>query len=216
MALGNRNDFSGTIGSQFTVQSNALSVVALGYEDADGNGFNSAHQMAIWDTNGTVLGSVTLPAGLQATLEGAWRYGALSSPLVLSPGFTYYIGVEVFAGDGDGFTDSVMPAPFVPNPCGIIEMVTWAGGFAQPINNGGSLRWFPANMRFTLPLAPSLSITRSGPQVTVSWDAQLSGWSLESSDSLGGSWTKVQGIVNNSVTLAPNSAEQRFYRLRRD
>ncbi|HWQ92015.1 MAG TPA: LamG-like jellyroll fold domain-containing protein, partial [Clostridia bacterium] len=111
LALGNRNNFSGTVGTRFAVGTSALNVTALGFEDADGSGFNSAHQIALWDTNGTLLASVTVPAGTAAPLEGAWRYATLPSPVALLSGTTYFVGAEVFDGDGDGFTDSTMPTP---------------------------------------------------------------------------------------------------------
>lgn len=49
---------------------------------------------------------------------------------------------------------------------------------------------------------PALSITSSGTQVTLSWPATFTGYTLESSSDLPGTvWTPVGGVVNNSVTL---------------
>jgi len=62
---------------------------------------------------------------------------------------------------------------------------------------------------------PSLSITRSGGNVTISWPSDYTGFNLESASSLaaGATWGPVSGVVNNSVTLA-NPAGTQFYRLR--
>ena len=62
---------------------------------------------------------------------------------------------------------------------------------------------------------PRLSIVRNGNQVTISWDASLAGWTLESASELPAtSWSPVPGVTGNSITLnlAPGNA---FYRLRK-
>ncbi|HUS35780.1 MAG TPA: hypothetical protein VM680_10560 [Verrucomicrobiae bacterium] len=59
---------------------------------------------------------------------------------------------------------------------------------------------------------PSLSIARSGPSVTVSWPAGVSGFTLQSTPAIGGAWTAVDGVVGNSVTL-PATTGTLFLRL---
>ena len=63
--------------------------------------------------------------------------------------------------------------------------------------------------------AVSLSISRSGDKIVISWPQNVSGYNLEQADSLSApSWTGVSGVANNSVevTIGPG---QKFYRLHR-
>ena len=65
------------------------------------------------------------------------------------------------------------------------------------------------------PAGPTITVTRSGPSLTLSWPASDTGFTLESKDSLSNpTWTAVPGVVNNSVTvqIGPGS---KFYRLRK-
>ncbi|HTI69267.1 MAG TPA: hypothetical protein VMF06_04845 [Candidatus Limnocylindria bacterium] len=64
-----------------------------------------------------------------------------------------------------------------------------------------------------LPAAPKLTATASAGGVTISWPASVTGFTLQSTDVLvGGSWTTVAGVANNSVTVASPTGN-RFYRL---
>ena len=62
---------------------------------------------------------------------------------------------------------------------------------------------------------PTLGISHAGNQVTLSWPVSETGFTLEYSDNLPGTtWTPVDGVVGNSVTVDA-SAGNRFYRLRK-
>jgi len=62
---------------------------------------------------------------------------------------------------------------------------------------------------------PTLSIQKSGTNVTVSWPTAFNGWVLESSAGLSpASWGNVSGVTNNSVAV-PASSGNEFFRLRR-
>jgi hypothetical protein len=65
--------------------------------------------------------------------------------------------------------------------------------------------------------APALSITRSGDHLILSWPADVSGWSLESSTDLGNQddWSPVPGVLDNSVTV-PSDGPRNFFRLKKD
>jgi hypothetical protein len=221
-ATGNRNDFSGTVGSQWDVGSYTLTVTALGFEDRNRDGLNSDHQVGIWDTNGLLVASVTVPAGTNALLEGAWRYVTLSEPVVLSAHTAYWIGGEVFNQDGDGWSDSggSTSAPFGLTCQADIGFAAYAvGAFAQPVNNGGGgtpLRWAPGNAQFTVSIPPTLNITSAGSQIILSWSPDLTGWTLESASALPGvTWAPVPGVINNSVTVNPAVTGTSFFRLRK-
>ena len=63
------------------------------------------------------------------------------------------------------------------------------------------------------PVAPSLSIGRSGANVVVSWPAGTSGYTLESAPAITGPWTPVQGVTGNEATVAPSANAQLFLAL---
>ncbi len=60
----------------------------------------------------------------------------------------------------------------------------------------------------------SLSVSLANGNVTLSWPANATGWTLESSSQLpAASWSAVAGVVNNQITLPP-SGSAKFFRLR--
>ena len=62
---------------------------------------------------------------------------------------------------------------------------------------------------------PSLSYSLSGTQLTLSWPAEVTGFTLESAPSVpAASWTPVSGVVSNQVTIDA-SIGMRFFRLRK-
>jgi len=76
--------------------------------------------------------------------------------------------------------------------------------FANPLLPEGSVILPP----------PSLSFARQGGNVVISWPAATTGYTLESNTTLGGGWSAVAGVVNNSVSVAPTQANV-FYRLKK-
>ena len=62
---------------------------------------------------------------------------------------------------------------------------------------------------------PQLTITRSGVEVTIAWPASVGSFALESCTALpAATWTPVDGVANNSVTLSAEGT-QKFYRLKK-
>jgi hypothetical protein len=60
----------------------------------------------------------------------------------------------------------------------------------------------------------SLRISRAGADVTLSWDANAMGWTLEFATSLpAANWSPVPGVANNSVSVSA-SGTAKFFRLR--
>lgn len=88
-----------------------------------------------------------------------------------------------------------------------------AAGYANdPIN------WFAAaatpGVDNTSNLPPELNVSRSGADITLSWDPGSGGYLLESADQIpSGSWLPVPGVANNAVTVTATGGN-RFYRLR--
>jgi hypothetical protein len=78
-----------TLGWYFTVSS-GVTVSSLGlWDENPADDLNESHQVGIWDSLGTLLASVVVPAN--GTLDGSFRYSTIT-PLTLSTGVTYYIG----------------------------------------------------------------------------------------------------------------------------
>ena len=62
--------------------------------------------------------------------------------------------------------------------------------------------------------APTLTAVHSGNSLVISWPASVTGFTLESTDSLPApGWTTVGGVVNNSATITIGPGNK-FYRLR--
>jgi hypothetical protein len=87
-----------TEGFSFTVGPSALSVTRLGILDAqfktNGTGLFEAHQVGLWNTQGVLLGSTTVPGGTTAPLLDGFRFADLSSAVLLNPGQTYVLGAQ--------------------------------------------------------------------------------------------------------------------------
>ncbi|MDB6076895.1 MAG: hypothetical protein JWO82_642 [Akkermansiaceae bacterium] len=73
----------------------------------------------------------------------------------------------------------------------------------------------PMSLGSATPTLPVLSLVKSGTSVTLSWPAAVTGYTLESSSTLAGTWTTVPGVSGNSVTLTITPAlSKQFFRLR--
>lgn len=84
-----------TRGWSFILSQN-VTLEALGGYDLGGNGFVSAHQVAIWESaTQNLVAYVTLQAGTGSTLSGAFRYETVG-PAILMSGTPYVIGMELF------------------------------------------------------------------------------------------------------------------------
>ena len=91
-----------TLGNKFVVGAENLLVTRLGYADLNnGDGLIDGHQVGIWQADGTLLGSVTVPAGGGAANVNDFRYAALGSAVTLLANQTY-----VIAGDPGGVNPS--------------------------------------------------------------------------------------------------------------
>jgi hypothetical protein len=97
---------SGNAGFSFSVDSDPLTVTDLGIFDYLSNGLYEAHQVGLWAFDGSLLASVTVPAGNVAPLANGFRYVPLSTQVVLASGQTYILGAffstNFFIG-GDAF-----------------------------------------------------------------------------------------------------------------
>ncbi len=139
-----------TIGWTFSTTGNIV-VTALGWNV--GNGSNSDHQVGIWDSVGTLLGSATITAGTPT--DGIWRFTGVS-PISLAAG-QYFIGGRDTADDGDGYVSGVDDLALASGLTYIGSAVSREGsGFAFPnrvntITTGGR---FGANFQFSAGVVP--------------------------------------------------------------
>jgi len=85
--------FSDTVGYEFTVGSQSLSVTGLGFYKDSNSSLYSAPTIGIWSTGGTLLASLNIP--LNSFNDGSYLWNNLSSPITLSSSTTYLIGAFV-------------------------------------------------------------------------------------------------------------------------
>ena len=94
----------GTAGSIF-MANRSLWVTELGLWS--GNGILvDAHDVGLWTSGGTLLASVTIPAGNTAPLVNGYRWVALAAPISLTTGSSYVLGAA-FPSDGGGNRDGL-------------------------------------------------------------------------------------------------------------
>ena len=85
--------YDGTMGWTFDV-STPLTITALGFFDATGDGLSQSHQVAIWRSPGIMVVSATVPAGTMGTLVDGFRFVAINPITLTIPG-GYTIGAYV-------------------------------------------------------------------------------------------------------------------------
>ena len=151
----NRNDYSGTVGVEFTMNT-AFRITALGVQDGElVGGLVSTHDVGVWNLSGDLLATVEIQSGTASPLDGAWRYETLATPVILAAG-TYHIGAEFFSS-GDPWTDTTTTyggdntADFGINALATLDGNRHSGvGFNNPtFNTGAPLgRMAPANLQF--------------------------------------------------------------------
>lgn len=99
-----RDSYTGTVGVTFQA-TGTMVISELGFIDNNLDGNIIAHQVGLWNSMGTLLGSVTIPSGTSAPLIGEFRYESLATPITLASGSTYILGAYVQNGDGDIWQD---------------------------------------------------------------------------------------------------------------
>ena len=99
---GNESISSGTdlprlVGWNLFVNSD-MSVSSLGFWDQGLIGLSAAHQIGLWDSNGTLLSDVIVQAGTSSTLIDGWRYETIAA-IMLNAGSSYTIGSTISLND---------------------------------------------------------------------------------------------------------------------
>ncbi len=123
-----RNDYTGFVGMQVTIGVKYLSVSSLGRWIVAGN--TQTHLVKIVDTStGLDVGSVTI--NTSGATPGEFAYAALSSPVTLVPGITYFIVSQETSG-GDTWHDNGTTAT-TTSDASLAGSV--AGGLTTPAEN---------------------------------------------------------------------------------
>jgi hypothetical protein len=145
------NTGSWMLGYSFTASS-AISVSGLGIFDNGDNGSGgllSAHAVGLWDQNGTLIASATVPAGLGGTLISNFLFASIT-PIALTVGNTYTVGAELTAAQGDSWIAD--PAGFIVDPQIVYvsrEYTTYSGTLVEPTLAGSNtIGYFGGNIEF--------------------------------------------------------------------
>ncbi len=104
--LGAQNTLVGNVGEAFATWQTGAQVNYLGFYDSNGDGLANSHNVSLWTSGGSLLASVTVPAGTAAPLVDGYRWVALSSPLTLPASTWYTLAASVDNIDmwGDGIS----------------------------------------------------------------------------------------------------------------
>jgi hypothetical protein len=135
----NTGTTTGTVGWQFTVNTTPnrpVTVTALGVWDSGGDGLADSHDVAIWNANGDLLVTATVPSGTPAPADDlGFRYVTVT-PTSLVNG-TYFIGAN-YPDSNDSYISSatnITTDPRLTYRTG----ANYNGGFADPfINQAGA------------------------------------------------------------------------------
>jgi hypothetical protein len=101
------------IGRQFSVTGTGITVDDLGVYDDGSNGLVDPHTVTLFSITAfgpgggspSAIDSVVVPGGTGATLNGGFRFAALSSPLFLAPGMYSVVAYGMNASGGDPYGD---------------------------------------------------------------------------------------------------------------
>jgi len=88
----------------------------------------------------------------------------------------------------------------------------FSGTSPGAITAGNPLAYWDFNPAAVAQPAPTLTISKSGNSVTISWPAGATGFRLRSSTAVNGTYADVTGVTGNSYTIS-NPAGTTFYRL---
>jgi hypothetical protein len=142
-----------TLGYSFSANS-AISVVGLGVYDYLGDGLNVAHDVGLWNANGTLLASTTVPAGTAASLVSSFRFVGIT-PVPLIANDLYYVG-SVNGIDNDVWLQD--PTTLTPGPGITYDSRRYefsSGSLVFPdLAGSGTTGYFGANFEYTSNAVP--------------------------------------------------------------
>ncbi len=138
-----RNDFEGTLGTEFTVVNN-LTVTDLGYWVVSGN--NQLHTISLLTTGCVVLATKNINT---TGLPVGFNFVSLSTPVPLTAGLTYFLAAtQVFGGDQFYSNDTVITTT---SDATAISSCYDAGFCPINIPADGSHCFGPLSFKYTVP-----------------------------------------------------------------
>jgi uncharacterized repeat protein (TIGR01451 family) len=142
-----------TLGWEFQANSD-ICVTSLGFFDVGADGLLASHQVGLWTSGGTLLGSVIVTPG--SALDDGFYYEVLASQIILTAGNTYRVAAHVL---GDGF---VYGGDNIVTESNVSFGQTYRGfpGFVFPTWNDGR-QYLTANFKFIEKLSPSISTVKT-------------------------------------------------------
>jgi hypothetical protein len=137
-----------TLGWEFTL-TNPIRVNDLAFYDDGQDGLADRHQLGIWDSNGNLLVSGTVLAGIASPLVDQWREVGVA-PTDLGAGH-YFIGALFLTGGDPVWFPSQTLTGFISTPGVTYDGATFAFGstLADPTNPDGTPGFFGANFVFS-------------------------------------------------------------------
>jgi hypothetical protein len=125
-------------GTEFTT-ANPLTILSLGWLDAEGDGLGASHNVGLWDSGQNLLATALITPSsatvLSAQGTGVW-YMENITPLLLAPG-TYRVAGDAASPDEDGL-DGDKIGNGVTLSAGYVRTSYPNGGFAFPDETYGS------------------------------------------------------------------------------
>jgi hypothetical protein len=143
-----------TLGNQFQVGPNPLTVTALGLFDSGAPGLDQSHSVGLWTAGGTLLAEVDFSPGLSGFSLNGFLYQNLASSIVLQPGTQYIMGASYQVGTTDLHyaNDTIQYETWSSAVTFIRGRYTANGaGFTFPNLNVGGLSYVGANLEYTVP-----------------------------------------------------------------
>ncbi len=170
----------------------------------------TANQQAIGNWNGSTYQTVSLPN------LGGWHHLAITFGNGV---VTYYwdgspIGAQTQAvGGTTGLTTQLGSSLDTSVREGWIGGIDEVAFYSTTLGASTVLSHFLAMV--APPAPPTITYSLSGTSLTLSWPADVTGFSLQYSPALpASSWTPVSGVVNNKVTVDASHGDG-FYRLKK-
>lgn len=155
------------LGFEFTVGAQNLSVTSLGVLALNYNGYigvplNQAHTVGLWTSSGTLLESVTVPAG-GGTLVNGFYYVDLASPVAVSAGQSYVLGAYYPGSPNGGYYEDYLYVETKAEVQSIFssdftyDQGVYGYGSGFPANSAGSSAYVGPNLEFNAATVPEPS-----------------------------------------------------------
>ncbi len=132
----------GTVGTQFTANQN-LTLTKLGVFDYGSDGLAESHQVALFDTAGNILSSVTIGAGTANPLEDGYRW-ADATTVSLVQGTDYILGAY-YSDGSDWFMDTATIDPAFTFVADLYLDAAWGMPTDTFFNDGRG--WYGPNLQ---------------------------------------------------------------------